>query len=405
MLLFVTAALFTACKKDNVDEIIIKNPIYEPGEVEVNSLLNALAADNPSGAATLNCVTLQYPFQLKLKSGGTATINTKSDLEAATGQNVADPAVNFVFPLNATNGRGETVQFNTNRELGREYASCLPQVGWAAAISTNETLPACWLGGLFCFDLVYPINLEDEAGNTYVVENEDEFLDLFASEVGALSFLLPISVEDQDGVVTLIENMDDFFSVAAGCDNVNPVIVGDNFEFQGFACYELAYPLDMFDGNGNQITVANADEYATLVLGGEALNIQYPFSLVNDAGETVTISNDFDYIAAINACGLIVIEIDTTGPCAIPSHVQLFFNRGGPAMSPCRYEINYPLQLQAGGNTYTINQYLDYFPVYNAYQLNEIEVVYPVSVTVISTGQTIVFASDNDVCAYAEDCE
>lgn len=404
-LLLFAAVSFTACEKDNVDEIVIVDPGYQPGEVKVNNLFNALQTDNTPGSATMNCVTLEYPFELELRSGSTISIGSKSDLEAAMDAAAADQAVDFVFPLSIVDANGDNVQVNSNQELGRDYASCIPQQGWAAAMSTNETLPACLYGGLLCFDLVYPVGLIDEAGNTYTAANEDEFIDLFATAQSGLSFLLPITLVDEEGNETSIEGIDDFFSAAGQCDAVTPVVVSDGFVFQGFACYQLAYPAEMLDGNGNLVTVNSADEYAALVLGGEALELQYPFSLIDSAGAVITVNDLQEYILALNDCGFEIIITGNDTTCGTPSHVLLFINRGGAAMGPCRFNINYPVTLVAGGATFIVNDIIEYYSVYNAYQLNEIELIFPVSVTVNSSQEVIEFADGDELCTYVDDCE
>ncbi|NBC07362.1 MAG: hypothetical protein GVY26_09235 [Bacteroidetes bacterium] len=408
LLLFVAALFFTACEKDNMDEIVVDEPEYTPEEVEVNNLFNALRADNSSGTVTMNCVTLETPFELELASGAIVTINNNADLEAAMEEDAVDPAVDFVYPISIVDAKGESAQVSSNKELGINFASCLPQQGWTAAMSTNETLPACFYGELFCVEQVYPVDLIDGEGNTYSVTNDDELVDLFLSvysDSTSLAFILPISVINEAGEEVEIETVDEFFSVVGECENVEPVIVGDGFEAQGFLCYELKYPAEMLDTDGNPITVNSADEYANLVLGGEALTIEYPFTLESMIdGTTVTVNNFEEFILALNVgCGVDIV-IDTTTLCEVPGNVLLFLNRGGSAQSPCRFNINYPVDVIAGGTTFTLNESIDYWAVYNDFNLNEIEVVYPVTVTVNSSGEVLEFTSDNDLCTYIEDC-
>jgi hypothetical protein len=408
LLLFVATAFFAACEKDNLDEIIVEEPNYQPGEVEVNNLLNAMRTDNNSGTVTMNCITLQTPFELKLQSGGAVTINTQRDLEVAMDTNAADRAVDFIYPISIVDARGETAQVNSNQELGVSFASCLPQQGWAAAMSTNETLPACFYAGLLCVEQVYPVTLIDDEGNTYTVANDGELVDLFVTTYineTYLAFILPMSLIDAAGAEVVIESVDQFFSVVSECENVEPVIIGDGFEAQGFLCYELKYPAEMLGTDGNPITVNSADEYANLVLSGEALTIEYPFTLESMIdGTTVTVNNFEEFILAVSVgCGVDIV-IDTVTLCEIPGHVLLFINRGGTSQSPCRFNINYPVNVIAGGATFTLNESSDYWSVYNQFNLNEIEVVYPVTVTVNSSGEVIEFASDNDLCTYIEDC-
>ncbi len=195
------------------------------------------------------------------------------------------------------------------------------------------------------------------------------------------------------------------FFVACESENLEPVVIGDGFEAQGFLCYELDYPVNALDSEGNPITINSADEYANLVLGGEALVIQYPFTIVSITEDTTATVNNFEeYIEALNACEVAEIIIDTVDICETPGHVLLFINRGGAAQSPCRFNINYPADVIAGGTTFTLNESIDYWGVYNDFNLDEIEVVYPVDVTVNISGEDIEFTSDDDLCTYIDEC-
>jgi len=396
-------AFFTSCQKENIDEVIISDPNYEPDETKVNTLFRALKTDNISSTARMNCINIHYPVRLELKSGNTLSVGSNSELEAALSATFTDQVIDFVFPLRITDASGNVKEVTSNEELGRNFASCVPQTGWAAAMSTNETLPACLYGGLFCFDVIYPVSLIDDNGNTSTVANEIALIDLFATNDSHLSFILPISVEDENGIQSSINNIDDFFSLIAQCKDLTALVVIEGFQFQGFVCYDLVYPATMQDINGNNINVNNADEYALLVLDGEPLQLLLPFSIVDSDGVTTLITGLQDYILALRDCGL-DIEIIESGICDFPSHVLLFINRGGSSMSPCRFQINYPVQLVARGTTYTVNNLVQYYGVYNQFQLYEIEVVFPVSVTVNSTSQVIQFNAKPELCQYIDDC-
>lgn len=404
ILLVFIAVLFAACEKDNMDEIVIDEPDYQPEVNETNPLFLAMSANNPEGLE-LGCISILYPFDMALESGSTITINSEGEFTAAIDTIAMDPAVDFIYPLDILNGEGETAQVNSIEELGLSFVACVPVDGWDYVNTTGNLIPAFEFSGL-CFDLVYPVNLTDAEGNLSEAADESELIDLIVNAEFGLFFVFPISVVDEAGEVSTIEHMDDFYNIASDCDNIDPVVVGEGFEAQGFLCYQLVYPIEVLDGNGNLLIVNDANEYANLVLNGEALAIQYSFTLESIADQSTYTVNDFnDYIAALNECEGVDIVIDTTSTaCDAPGNVLLFLNQGGPAQSPCRFSINYPVDLEAGGTTFTINTYLEYFDVYNAYNLNEIEVVYPVTVTVNSTGEVLEFTSDDDLCTYIEDC-
>lgn len=398
-------SFLTSCEKENVDIIVIEEPDYDPEEVIFNSLLQRVKTDNPLGTAMMNCVTLEYPFTLELKSGNKAIINSKEEWTLVLDGSVNDKPVDFVFPLDILDASGNKLKINSNVELGKDFASCIPQRGWTAAMTSNETVPACLYGGLFCFDVVYPLTLTDENGNIRNVNSEVALIDVFAQTQSALSFVLPISVVNNDnGNQSTIQNLDDFWNAIGQCKDVTPVVTTDGFVFQGFVCFDLVYPTQMLDINGNTITVNTAEEYALLVLGGEPLRLIYPFSLKDDNGSTTIVTNLTSFILALNGCGKFDIEIEVSETCNAPDHVLLFINRGGAALSPCRFDINYPVKLLAGGSEFTVNNIVEYYEVYNAFELNEITVQFPVSVKVNQTGQVIEFPAKKDVCIYIDEC-
>jgi hypothetical protein len=402
---FFLGTFFISCEKENIDEIILEDPDYEPEEEKVNSLLSQINTDNAQGSIMLNCVAIQYPFELELKSGKTKVINSKIDWAMAQDTSNMDKAVDFVFPLEIVNAEGINVNINSNIELGKDFASCIPQKGWASAMATNETLPACLYGGLFCFDLIYPLSLTNESGSITSVNNETALIDLFANTQSSLSFILPISVVNKDnGTQTTIENLDDFWAVIGQCKDMTPLVTSDGFVFQGFVCFELVYPVAMVNGDGNTIMVNSADEYASLVLNGDPLEIIYPFGLKDDAGIITNVTNLITYIQALNGCGEFEIIIEISETCDAPDHVLLFFNRGGPALSPCRFDINFPVKLFAIGQVFIVNNMIEYFQVYNAFQLNEISVEFPVTVKVNQSGEVIEFESKTELCGYIDDC-
>jgi len=404
LLLFVAALFFTACQKDEMDEIIVDEPDYTPDVVEGNNLLLAMRSNSSQGL-DLGCLTILYPFDLELASGSTVTINTESDFTAAMDTSAVDPAVDFVYPLDILDSGGNNAQVNSIDELGQSFVSCIPNSGWTYG-STSDLVPAFSFTDL-CFDLVYPVALEDLDGNTYTADDEADLIDLIAT-VDDLFFTLPITVTDAEGDELTIESYDGFSNLVESCDGVGvnpPVVVDGGIEVVGFGCWELQYPFTLQLSDGTTVDINDEDEYITTILNADdEFQVIYPFtlkSLLND--DEIDVTSDDDFIAALVACGIDIV-IDTTTLCETPGNVLLFINRGGAAQSPCRFNVNYPVDVVAGGTTFTLNDDIDYWDVYNNFSLNDIEVVYPVTVTVNASGEILEFASDDELCAYIENC-
>ena len=63
--------------------------------------------------------------------------------------------------------------------------------------------------------------------------------------------------------------------------------------------------------------------------------------------------------------------------------------------------------MQAEGVTYDLNSMNDYYSVYSLYsnQINAIDIIYPISVTLVDDGSTVGFANDEAVCTFISGCE
>lgn len=403
LLLFVATAFFTACEKDNLDEIIIEAPDYQPTINETNTLFLAMSAStNSAQGLELGCLSILYPFDMVLESGSTITISTESDFTAVIDTSAADPAVDFVYPLDILDSDGNNTQVNSIYELGSSFVACIPNSGWTYG-STSDLIPAFSFTGL-CFDLVYPVALEDLDGNTYTADDEADLIDLIAT-VDNLFFTLPITVTDAEGDELTIQSYDGFSNLVESCDGVGvnpPVVIDGGIEVVGFGCWKLQYPFTLQLSDGTTLEIADEDEYITTILNADdEFQVIYPFtlkSLLN--GDEIDVTNDDDYIAALEACGVIISDPSEEDCGSTPGHILLYFNEGS-----C-YEINYPTQVQAGGNTYDLNSNEDYFNVFAMYasQIDAIDIVYPISVTDLESGSEITFNNRDEICDYYQDC-
>lgn len=400
ILLFLSVGiLITSCKKDDqINTTVPENPNYTPDTIIVNSLMTALKP-GASGDLDLGCMRVGYPFDLVLKSGSTVAIQNQAAFDAAMNATGADRVVAFAFPLLVTKADGSAVQIGSNRDLAEAYASCVPNQGWERAAASGDLIPACLLGYV-CLEIVYPVNLVDGNDQPYTANDETELIDLIVS-IDTLYFALPLTVINLSGDQVEINDVATFFELAFDCELIDPPVVADGIQFNGFACNRLAFPFNVQTSNGDIITVDDENEYAGLILNGAEIELLFPFSLIDENDNIIRINNLDDLIVAYNGCGIEIV-IEPVDICETPAHVLLFFNT---ALIDCRYSINYPLQLAAGGQVFTINTFIEYFGVYNAYNLNEIDMVYPVSITLLSDGSTVTFNNDQDICTFIANCQ
>lgn len=395
--LFLFTFLLTACNKENIDEVITEDPEYTPEIVELNNLLNKIDSSSDLGAE-LDCITIRYPFEFKLESGAKAQINTQIDLESALNENAMDPAVDFIFPLEIIIPEGDLVEINDNPTLGTYFASCIPDKGWDTALRSGTSVPAFLMDAL-CYELIYPVNLEDEQGNTYVANDETQLIDLLASNDN-IFYVFPMTVLDGEGNEVLLENIDAFFDLIYDCESIYPPIVGEGIEIQGLGCFNLVFPFDVALENGDIVTVNNENEYAALILNGQSIELQFPFSVISmlDQDQEIIIISDIeDFIAALLACG-IIIEITETDACDVDAHILLFFNGLNIfTTNNYVYNIHFPVTLIVDGIEVVLNNGDEYLPAIGGLSnIRPTEIVYPVTVT--QFGREIVLNNDDDVC-------
>jgi hypothetical protein len=411
--LLLAGLLLTSCTKENTDEIIIGEVNYEPEEVVVNNLMNALTTTETDGLE-LGCLSIDFPFTLLLEDGSTVEVFTLEEFEAAASMEPPFQVVDFVFPLLVTTEDGTSAQVNNNEELGLLFGACIPDDGWddTTTSSGSYTIPA-FLFEELCFDLIYPVEVMDADENTYTATSEAGLIDLLATTPN-LSFVLPITVVDDAGDEHLIETVAGFYDLYYSCEGVIPPgteggIVIDFSELDSTDCdfetLAIQYPYNVVTDAGELITVENENQEAALILSGAHYTIQYPFNLVDADGAVTTINDEMEFIQLILPC-LVVID-DPAGPCDTDAHVLLFFNAHNIfTVFDCPFDINYPVDVTVDGTPVTLNSVDDYFAETGApNNIGGVELVYPITVTVAADGSTVTLNNDQEVCAFIETCE
>jgi hypothetical protein len=394
--------LLTACNKENIEKTTPENPNYQPDTTTVNNLIASERTSSTSDGVEMACLSINYPFEMVLESKTSITITSESEFQTAVDQNAADPAVDFVFPLSIVDAKGNTKVVNDNLALGRDFASCIPETGWAASASSGETVPACLVGAPVCYEYVYPVNLVDDDGNTYTANNEEEFINLFAT-VPTLSLALPVTFLDEDGNSVVVDNFDTFFDLAFECEDITPPVTGEGIEIQGFGCLDLVYPFNVITTDSTVITVNDEDEYANLILNGAEVELQYPFSLSDFNGNVLLIEDILDVIEALETCGVIIdiTDPDTVNCFGTPAHVLLFYNAFNIfTLNKYEYDVEFPFTLIVEGNPVVVNNEDEYIPAIggNPSRFLDVEIVYPV--TIFQFGREIVLNSDAEVCEF-----
>ena len=400
LLFFFTLSLliaFSSCKKEEIHEMEDTVDNVDPQVSTTNALVFNVASNNSSSEGLdLGCFSIDLPFDL-IVDGNTVTINSEEDFETAI--TPTTQYVDFAYPLGITYPDGETDSIADGEQLGEAFASCIPDGGWS-----TDGFPAfliCELNS--CYQMVYPVNVVDGDGNVSTANNEDEFIDLIANNP-ELYFEFPISLTDVDGNVVTADDDEDLFELFADCDNIyDPGNGGiDTIDIQVgtglFGCYELQYPVDVVDEDGNVTTINNEDEFMQAWLNGDFIDFAFPLTLIDEDGNPVVFNNHEELCDAVLECYDIGNPIDGLD-------FVLFLLASDQFDGNC-YSINYPFNVNDGssGNVITINdataaeEYLNNQGGYGGVEL-------PVDVTLLADGVTVTIEEMDDFFEILSNCQ
>lgn len=319
-LIFFVAIFFTACQKENIDEIIPEDPEITVDTIDVNPIVQQLRLNsNSSESIDLLCLEIPLPVDFLQLSGNTISVNTQAEFEAAS--MLADTIVDFVYPFDAVNDNGTIVVENIS-------------------------------------DLV--IALQECSVDTVNTE----------------------CARGTDAHVLLFFNALNIFTL-------NKYV------------YTINYPVSLVV-EGDTVVVNNDDEYLPAVGGSPSelleTDLVYPIT-ITQFGRDIELNSDDDVCAFYETLGEACENK--------PAHIQFFFNEGGGVPVNCAYFINYPVEIVSNGVTTQIQSRDDYLSELNSSPTayDEIELIYPASVTKSTDGQQIDFATEADICQYLDNCQ
>ena len=91
------ALLFSACDRQNIDEIIPENEAYQPTTVIANPVVKNLQTTPTADSLKVDCITIPFPVDFLQSSGNTVTVNTETELDSVI--LLPDSLVDFVYPF------------------------------------------------------------------------------------------------------------------------------------------------------------------------------------------------------------------------------------------------------------------------------------------------------------------
>lgn len=403
---------FSSCKKDEISET--KETIEEP--TPTTSSTNALVAQMQVSTTNmdgldLGCFSVDFPFDLDV-DGTVVTITDNDSYNAVFN----DPVmyIDYVYPINITYPDETTATIEDGEALGNAFASCIPDTGW------NENLfPAFLITDLnSCYDLVYPLSLQDIfTGTVYTANSESEMIDLIANYPD-LFFEFPFDLVDADGNTATATNEDELFTLLLECNDINPGggTPSDStgcwyFYFPTDDCWDYVYPFDMLDQNGNTVTINNQDDVYNAMLNGDVLQYIFPVTIVNPDGDELVANDLAELEQAWWGCDVPGSGSGSGGGTSITELFlpDLLWHSDVTDMTGFEcYSLNYPLEYyncqapdvmevlvdQAAAEEY----FMTFFGECAFVQL-------PVTITTIATGEQITFENEFEFFDFLANCQ
>jgi len=382
-LLFIVGLLaLTSCQKETIVDTQVETPTVEPTVKETNELFSR-SRMSQDGMEFI-CFDVLYPFDLLLEDGTSATISSEDDLNTFMGI-----AVDFVYPVDIQFEDGTMQTIDSNEALGEVFVECFPDTGWDHDEFGDWFVPAWEINfDNSCLQLVYPITVLSVDSVATTVNNETELTDLLITDIFSFSF--PLNLEDEDGNSVVAADADELFELLSACSG------GDIHGGSGigtFACYELEYPLDLLLADGSTVTVNDDNEFADYLLNGEAIGFAYPLNLIDEEGNVTTVNSDDELNDALIACN----DIGTGGgDPGDPGQMGDFL---------C-YDFGYPLSItdMITGEVITFadaTEFENYVMINPAGAFN---LAYPVTLINVEDGTVVTVEDEEEFILALEDC-
>ncbi len=381
--------LFVACDGDNEDTVDINTP-EEEEIVQHNSNPLISRGSGSSDGLDLGCFSIKFPFEMVDEEGTTYTFSSEDDFNLLLDEEVL--IIDFVYPVDVIDSDGNESSAADAEELGELFASCVPQGGWE-----DDTFPAYSVGDEnSCYDLSYPITLEDVDGDQVSVENEEELVAAIAEEL--YFFVFPIDLVNDEGETVSVANTDEMFEALFSCnewDYADTTVFDWENEFEYLGCLRITFPLTVELADGTSVTVNDHMELCDLMITGEISGFGFPLNVLEDDGSLTVIDNEEELEEALEAC-----EDFWEPPVYEDDFLSLLILLEGAlgdefGIDPC-YDINYPISITLGDDstvTFQSDEEVENYFVDPASQeeLFESSLVYPVSVTYRSDNSTATF--------------
>lgn len=316
LVLFV-AILFTACDKENIDEIIPESPEISVDTVEVNPLVLELRSGS-SDSISLECVKIPFPIDFRQASGNTITINSQAELDSAEMLTGLDILIDFVYPFEAEDDNG-TIVIEDVEDLVLAIQSC--GVTPSDCTLASEAHVLLFFNGLdiltlnkYVYEINYPVTLNVE-GNLVVINSDEEYLPAVGGSPFDLletDLVYPITITQfgRDIVLTSDNDVCEFYeTLDEPCANKPAHIQFFFNEGGGVAincAYFINYPVEIVS-NGATIQIQSREDYLNELNSSpnayDNIELVYPAMMTKFSdGQQINFEADADICQYLDNC-------------------------------------------------------------------------------------------------------
>lgn len=250
------------------------------------------------GIGTFVCYEVSYPATFLLIDGSTVTVNDDDEFAEVL---ITGEWAGFDFPLTLIDGEGNEITVNNDDELNEAILDC--DSPWGGGNGGGPIIDV-FFG---CYDLAYPATLTLIDGTTVVVNNEEELSNAILNGEWA-SFGYPLTLIDEEGNEVVVNNEEELGEAIEECEGwgnggpPDPI-----FEEGEFFCYDFSFPLTVLEtSTGEEITFADSAEWEAYLdnspWGPEPFDFVYPFTLIDEDGNEVTVNDEEEMFGAIEDC-------------------------------------------------------------------------------------------------------
>lgn len=308
--------LFSACDRENIDEIISETEAYRIDTVVVNPIVKSIQSFSPD-SINLDCVSIPFPVDLVQTSGNVVTANSQTELDSLS--MLPDSLADFVYPFDAVDATGLVTIQNVG-DLVIAIATCPDPV---PVSDCSRSLPHVLLFfnaldiltiNKYPYTIHYPVTL-DVDGTQVVINKDDEYLpavggspfDLLPTE---LVYPITITQFGQDIVLNNDNDVCQFYeTLGEPCANKPAHIQFFFNEGAGtrISCaYFINYPFDIVS-DGDTLQIQTGDEYLTELNSSPNaygdIELLYPATATKfDDGSQLNFNSDSDICSYLNNC-------------------------------------------------------------------------------------------------------